>query len=59
MSQSTIFLSVSAIILLLWAINTIIPREYKIRRILNIVVMFVVVAGLLNAFGVFGTVLFG
>jgi hypothetical protein len=40
---------------LLWAINTYIPMDGKIKSILNIVVVIVVVLWLLNAFGVLGS----
>ena len=37
---------------LLWAVNTYIPMDPKIRQILNIVVVFAVVLWLLRVFGV-------
>jgi hypothetical protein len=40
---------------LLWAVNTYIPMDRKIKTILNIVVVIVVVLWLLNAFGVLGS----
>jgi hypothetical protein len=40
---------------LLWAVNTYIPMDAKIKTILNIVVVIVVVLWLLNAFGVLGS----
>jgi cation transporter-like permease len=40
---------------LLWAVNTYIPMDGKIKTILNIVVVIVVVLWLLNAFGVLGS----
>ncbi len=43
MSQSIIFLFICVIVVLLWAINTLIPRKKIIRNILNIVVMIAVV----------------
>jgi hypothetical protein len=39
----------------LWLINTLIPMDRKIKTILNVVVVIVVLACLLNSFGVFGT----
>jgi hypothetical protein len=39
---------------LLWLVNTYIPMDAKIKRILNIVVVIVVVMWLLNAFGLIG-----
>jgi hypothetical protein len=40
---------------LLWAVNTYIPMDGKIKTILNIVVVIVVVLWLLNSFGVLGS----
>jgi hypothetical protein len=57
MSQSLIFTLICTVVVLLWSINTLIPRDYKIRRILNILVTLVVVVGvgvLLNVFGTNG-----
>ena len=39
---------------LLWLINTYIPMDGKIKKILNVVVVIVVVLWLLSAFGVIG-----
>lgn len=39
---------------LLWLINTFIPMDGKIKRILNIVVVIVVVLWLLYGFGILG-----
>ena len=39
---------------LLWAVNTYIPMDAKIKQILNVVVVIVVVLWLLNVFGVLG-----
>lgn len=38
---------------LLWAVNTYIPMDQKIKSILNIVVVIAVVLWLLRAFGIF------
>ena len=40
---------------LLWAVNTYIPMDRKIKTILNIVVVIVIVLWLLNVFGVLGS----
>jgi xanthine/uracil permease len=40
--------------ILLWLVNTYIPMDGKIKKILNIVVVVVVVIWLLNVFGVWG-----
>jgi hypothetical protein len=39
---------------LLWLVNTYIPMDGKIKKILNIVVVVVVILWLLNVFGVWG-----
>lgn len=39
---------------LLWAVNSFIPMDPKIKQILNIVVVIAVVLWLLNVFGVLG-----
>lgn len=38
---------------LLWAVNTYIPMDSKIKNILNIVVVIAVILWLLKAFGIF------
>jgi hypothetical protein len=40
---------------LLWLVNTYIPMDGKIKRILNVVVIIVVVIWLLQAFGLLGS----
>ena len=40
---------------ILWVVNTYIPMDAKIKRILNIVVVIVVVLWLLRAFGILGS----
>jgi hypothetical protein len=40
---------------LLWLVNTYIPMDAKIKKILNIVVVIVVVVWLLRAFGILDT----
>jgi len=39
---------------LLWLVNTYIPMDGKIRKIINVVVVIAVVVWLLSAFGVLG-----
>jgi hypothetical protein len=41
---------------IMWAINTYIPMEAKIKNILNIVVVIVVILWLLSVFGVIGSI---
>jgi hypothetical protein len=40
---------------LLWLVNSYIPMDGKIKKILNVVVVVIVVLWLLSAFGVFGS----
>ena len=40
---------------LLWLVNTYLPMDAKIKKILNIVVVIVVVLWLLRAFGILGS----
>ena len=56
--MSLISLVVTLIIVgvLLWLVNTYIPMDAKIKKILNIVVVICVVLWLLSAFGVIGHV---
>jgi hypothetical protein len=41
---------------ILWAVNTYIPMDATIKRILNVVVILVVVLWLLSVFGVLGPI---
>jgi hypothetical protein len=43
MSQSLIFSFVCLVVVLLWGINTLIPRDSKIRTILNVVLTIAVI----------------
>ena len=54
MSLITIVVTLVIVGVLLWLVNTYIPKDGKIKRILNIVVVVVVVLWLLNVFGVWG-----
>ena len=49
----TILLVIVVVGILLWAINTYLPMDAKIKQILNIVVVLFLVIWLLSAFGVF------
>ena len=55
----SLILTLVVIGVLLWAVNTYIPMDAKIKQILNIVVVICVVIWLLNVFGVFGHLNFG
>jgi hypothetical protein len=52
MSLITIVVSLIVVGVLLWLVNTYIPMDGKIKKVLNIVVMVVVVLWLLHVFGV-------
>jgi len=54
MSLITIVITLIVAGVLLWLINTYIPMDGKIKKILNVVVVVVVVLWLLNVFGVWG-----
>jgi hypothetical protein len=56
MSLLTIVITLVVVGVLLWLVNTYIPMDRKIKKVLNIVVMVVVVLWLLNVFGVWGHV---
>jgi len=54
MSLVTIVITLVVVGVLLWLVNTYIPMDGKIKKVLNVVVMVVVVLWLLNVFGVWG-----
>jgi fumarate reductase subunit D len=54
MSLVTLVITLIVVGVLLWLVNTYIPMDGKIKKVLNIVVMVVVVLWLLNVFGVWG-----
>jgi len=54
MSLLTLVVTLVVVGVLLWVVNTYIPMDGKIRRIINIVVVIVVVLWLLSAFGIIG-----
>jgi hypothetical protein len=54
MSLITLVVTLIVVGVLLWLVNTYIPMDGKIKKVLNIVVMVVVVLWLLNVFGVLG-----
>jgi hypothetical protein len=53
MSLISLILTIVVVGLLLWAVNTFIPMEGRIKQILNVVVIIALVLWLLSAFGVF------
>jgi len=56
MSLVTIVITLIVVGILLWLVNSYIPMDGKIKKVLNIVVMVVVVLWLLNVFGVWNYV---
>jgi hypothetical protein len=54
MSVITVLLVICVVGVLLWLVNSYIPMDAKIKRILNIVVVIVLVVWLLRVFGVWG-----
>jgi hypothetical protein len=54
MSLITLVITLIVVGVLLWLVNSYIPMDGKIKKILNICVVVVVVLWLLNVFGVWG-----
>ncbi len=54
MSILTIILVIVVVGVLLWALNSFVPMDRKIKSILNIVVVILLILWLLQAFGVIG-----
>jgi hypothetical protein len=54
MSLLSVLITLIVAGVLLWLVNTYIPMDVKIKKILNAVVVIVVILWLLNVFGVFG-----
>jgi predicted membrane protein len=54
MSLLSLIVTLVVVGLLLWAVNSFIPMEARIKQILNVVVIIAVLLWLLSAFGVFG-----
>jgi hypothetical protein len=54
MSVITVLLVICVVGVLLWLVNSYLPMDAKIKRILNIVVVIVLVVWLLRVFGVWG-----
>lgn len=55
MSLVSIIIGLVIVGVVLWLINTYIPMDGKIKKILNVLVVVIVILWLLNAFGVLGT----
>jgi hypothetical protein len=56
MSLVTLVITLIIVGVLLWLVNSCIPMDAKIKKILNIVVVIVVVLWLLHVFGVLGSI---
>ncbi len=54
MSLISLVVTLIVVGVLLWLVNTYIPMDGKIKRIVNIVVVVAVVVWLLSAFGILG-----
>lgn len=54
MSILTVILVIVVVGVLLWALNSFVPMDSKIKSILNIVVVILLILWLLQAFGVIG-----
>lgn len=54
MSLISLIVTLVVVGLVLWLVNSFIPMDAKIRKILNVVVVICVVVWLLSAFGVIG-----
>jgi hypothetical protein len=55
MSLLTVVLVIVVVGVLLWAVNSFIPMDSKIKSILNIVVVIALIIWLLQAFGILGS----
>jgi hypothetical protein len=56
MSLVTLVITLIVVGVLLWLVNSYIPMDAKIKKILNVVVVIVVVLWLLHVFGVLGSI---
>ena len=56
MSFVTLVITLIVVGVLLWLVNTYIPMDAKIKKIINVVVVIVVIIWLLRVFGVWGNI---
>ena len=56
MSLVTLIITLIVVGVLLWLVNTYIPMDGKIKKIINVVVVIVVILWLLRVFGVWGSI---
>ncbi|MGA2094039.1 MAG: Thivi_2564 family membrane protein [Sedimentisphaerales bacterium] len=52
----TLIITLIVVGVLLWLVNTYIPMDAKIKKIINVVVVIVVIIWLLRVFGVWGNI---
>ena len=52
----TLVITLIVVGVLLWLVNTYIPMDAKIKKIINVVVVIIVVIWLLHVFGVLGSI---
>jgi hypothetical protein len=52
----TLVITLIVVGVLLWLVNTYIPMDAKIKKIINVVVVIVVIIWLLRVFGVWGNI---
>ncbi len=52
----TLVITLIVVGVLLWLVNTYIPMDGKIKKIINVVVVIVVIIWLLRVFGVWGSI---
>lgn len=55
MSILSVILVIVVVGVLLWALNSFVPMDSKVKSILNIVVVILLIVWLLRAFGLIGT----
>ena len=55
MSILSLILVIVVVGVLLWALNSFVPMDSKVKSILNIVVVILLIVWLLRAFGLIGT----
>jgi hypothetical protein len=56
MSLVTLVITLIIVGVLLWLVNTYIPMDGKIKKIINVVVVIVVILWLLHVFGILGSI---
>ncbi len=56
MTLVSVIITIALVGVLLWAINTYLPMEANIKKLLNIVVIIIIVLWLLNVFGILSAI---